>query len=186
MNVEWSTADLQRHKVRASRRDARRGSGAVALLEGSDAIAVAAAIRAGEVSAQEVAEASLRAMEERTPVINAVAETRADEALAEVEAGLPAGPLTGVPFVIKDLKQTVAGMVNANGSRLFANRVANEDSELVARYRQAGLVIVATTRTPEFGLNASTEPVLGGPVRNPYCLSRSSGGSSGGTAAAVA
>src|SRR5437773_1737705 len=145
-------------------------------LGGMDATAVAAAISAGEVSALEVVEASVTAMAQRDPVINAVAQSRAEQALAEVAAGLPDGPLTGVPFVIKDLKQTVAGMINANGSRLFADRVARADSELVARYRRAGLVIIATTRTPEFGLNASTEPALGGAVRNPYRLSHSPAG----------
>ena len=77
-------------------------------------------------------------------------------------------------------------MVNANGSRLFADRVAPVDSEIIVRYRRAGLVIVATTKTPEFGLNASTEPVYGGPVHNPHGLRHSAGGSSGGSAAAVA
>src|SRR5438094_7608803 len=93
-------------------------------LGGMDATAIAAAIRAGELSAREVLEASVDAMAERDPVLNAIAESRVDRALAEVESGLPDGPLTGVPFVIKDLKQTVAGMVNANGSRLFADRRA--------------------------------------------------------------
>src|SRR5439155_4558087 len=151
-----------------------------------DATGVAAAIRAGTVAAREVVEQALRLIEERDPVVNAIVENRGDAALDEVAAGLPGGALTGVPFVVKDLRVSVAGMLNANGSRLFAGRRAEIDSELVARYRRAGLVIVATTRTPEFGLNASTEPVMGGAVRNPYRLSHSAGGSSGGTAAAVA
>ena len=148
-------------------------------LEALDATGLAGAIRAREVSAREVVEHSLNLIDERDPVINAIAETRATAALDEASGVLPDGPLTGVPFVVKDLGAAVAGMVNANGSRLFADRVAPADSELVARYRRSGLVIVATTKTPEFGLNASTEPVLGGPVHNPYGLRHSAGGSSG-------
>jgi amidase len=155
------------------------------LLGDLDAIGVAAAIGAGTVSAREVVEHALRLIDERNALVNAVAETRSEAALAEVDAGLPDGPLTGVPFVVKDLRVGVAGMVNANGSRLLAGRRAEHDSEIVARYRRAGLVVVATTRTPEFGLSPSTEPTLGGAVRNPHRLSRSAGGSSGGTAAAV-
>ena len=155
-------------------------------LEALDATGLAVAIRARELTAREAVAHALHRIDERDPVIHAIAETRAAAALDEASGVLPDGPLTGVPFVVKDLGATVAGMVNANGSRLFADRVAPIDSEIIVRYRRAGLVIVATTKTPEFGLNASTEPVYGGPVHNPHGLRHSAGGSSGGTAAAVA
>lgn len=155
-------------------------------LDSVDATALAHMIRAGDVSAIEVVHGALERIAERDPALGAIVEVRADAALRDVAAGLPDGPLTGVPFVVKDLGATVAGMRNENGSRLYAGHVATADSELVARYRRAGLVIVATTKTPEFGDNASTEPVVGGPARNPHRLTHSTGGSSGGTAAAVA
>jgi amidase len=91
-----------------------------------------------------------------------------------------------VPFVVKDLGATVAGMPSTNGSRLWRDSVAAGDSELVARYRRAGVVVVGMTNSPELGRNASTEPVLHGPTRNPHSPTHSPGGSSGGTAAAVA
>lgn len=156
------------------------------LFDNNDMTGLAAAIETGEVSAAEVVEFSLQRMQERNPAINAVIADRAEEARTEVAAGVPAGPLHGVPFVIKDLHMNVAGMASTNGSRLFADVVAGADSELVQRYRRAGLVIVGKTNSPEFGLNASTEPTLFGPTRNPRRLTHSVGGSSGGSAAAVA
>jgi amidase len=156
------------------------------LFDNSDATGIAAAIRAGEVSAREVVSFALARIDERNPTINAVVARRDDDALAEVDAGLPDGPFTGVPFVVKDLGVTVRGMPATGGSRLFADVVASEDSELVARYRRAGLVVVGMSNTPELGRNGSTEPQLFGPTRNPHDLTRSTGGSSGGTAAAVA
>jgi amidase len=156
------------------------------LLDDADATGLAAAIASGAVSAGEVLEHTLARLEERNPVLNAVVSRRDAAAVAEVEGGLPDGPLRGVPFVIKDLGVTVAGLPATSGSRLFADVVAERDSEIVQRYRRAGLVIIGTTNTPELGRNASTEPALFGPTRNPHRLTQSPGGSSGGTAAAVA
>ncbi len=155
------------------------------LLDG-DATGVAVAIRAGDVTAVEVVEAALSRVEERNPELNAIVEHRAEAALAEAAAG-PTGPLAGVPFVVKDLGQEVAGLRSTGGSRLCADLPpAAEDSALVARYRAAGLVVLGLTNTPEFGLNGSTEPLWRGPTRNPHALDHTAGGSSGGTAAAVA
>ncbi|MEQ6900921.1 amidase family protein [Nocardioides sp. YIM 152588] len=151
-----------------------------------DALAIAASIRAGEVTAREVVEESIARIEERNPELNAVVGRRYDAALADVDAGLPAGPLSGVPFLVKDLGTEVAGVPSTSGSRLFADHVPAADSEIVRRYKAAGLVVLGTTNSPEFGLNASTEPLLHGPARNPHDHSRSTGGSSGGSAAAVA
>ncbi|MGY1812503.1 amidase [Blastococcus sp. SYSU D00820] len=150
----------------------------------SDATGTAAAIRAGEVSAREVVEAAITRIEKR-PELNALVHPRFDEALAEVDAGLPDGPLTGVPFLVKDLGTAVAGLPATGGSRLFAEGRAARDSELVARYRRAGLVVLGTTNTPELGFNGSTEPLMTGPTANPWAPGRSPGGSSGGSAAAV-
>jgi Asp-tRNA(Asn)/Glu-tRNA(Gln) amidotransferase A subunit family amidase len=91
-----------------------------------------------------------------------------------------------VPFLLKDLGASYSGVRLTWGARLFADFVAQHDDELVTRYKAAGLVTVGRTNTPEFGLNASTEPVLLGPARNPWDPDRSTGGSSGGSAAAVA
>lgn len=156
------------------------------LFDNRDMTGLAAAISGGEVSAREVVEFSLARLEERNPTVNAVIATCAEEALAEVDAGLPDGPLRGIPFAIKDLSVDVAGLPTTNGSRLFADAVVDSDSELVRRYRAAGLVIIGKTNTPEFGQNASTEPALFGPSRNPHRLTHSPGGSSGGASAAVA
>ncbi|OEV04579.1 amidase [Streptomyces oceani] len=151
-----------------------------------DATATAAAIRTGEVSAGAVVEGAIARIERLNPAHHAVIHTRFDEARAEVDAGLPDGPLRGVPFLVKDLGTEVAGLPATSGSRLFAEGVAARDSELVARCRRAGMVVLGTTNTPELGLNASTEPTLYGPTRNPWNTAHSPGGSSGGSAAAVA
>ncbi|TAM90499.1 MAG: amidase [Jatrophihabitans sp.] len=152
----------------------------------TDAITTAAAIRAGEVSAREVCEAAIARIEKLDPELNAMVGTRFEQALAEVGAGLPDGPLTGVPTVIKNLGADVAGLPTTNGSRLFADFLPAADSELVRRYRAAGMVVLGTTNCPELGLNASTESALLGPARNPWQPQHSTGGSSGGSAAAVA
>jgi amidase len=151
-----------------------------------DATALAGNIRRGELSAREAVEAAIRRIEERNPKLNAVVNSRFDEALAEVDRGLPQGPFAGVPFLVKDLGVEVEGLPATRGSRLFADAVAAQDSPLIRRYREAGLVVLGTTNTPEFGKNASTEPLLHGPTRNPWRTTHSPGGSSGGSAAAVA
>jgi len=155
-------------------------------IPGLDAVGTAAAIRNGEVSPREVTQAAIDRIEALNPELNAVVGRRFEAALAEIDAGLPTGPMTGVPFLIKDLGSEVAGLPATGGSRLFANAIPAADSELVRRYKQAGMVILGTTNVPELGLNASTESQLFGPARNPRDLTRSTGGSSGGSAAAVA
>src|SRR3989337_4409391 len=105
----------------------------------------------------------------------------------EVASGpLPEGPFTGVPFLLKDLSAPYAGVRLTSGAAFLKDYVPGYDSELVARYKRAGLVIVGKTNTPEFGLVPTTESVLLGPARNPSDTERSTGGSSGGSAAAVA
>lgn len=155
-------------------------------MRGPDAVATAAAVRKGDTDARTVTEQAIARIEEHDPRLGAVVHTRFEAALAEVAAGLPEGPLHGVPVLVKDLGTEVEGLPATGGSRLFADVAARRDSELVARYRRAGAVVLGTTNTPELGLNASTEPVLFGPTRNPWNTDRSPGGSSGGSAAAVA
>lgn len=149
-----------------------------------DAMATAAAIRSGEVSAREVVEDAIARIEKHA-ALNAVVAERFEQALAEVEAGLPAGPLRGVPTLIKDLGLQVAGLPLTRGSRLWDGDVQAVDSELVRRYRAAGMVVLGMSNSPELGKNASTEPLLHGATRNPWAPTHSPGGSSGGAAAAV-
>jgi amidase len=151
-----------------------------------DAIGTAELVRNGELAARDVVEEAIRRIEKHNPELNAVVATRFDEALAELDRGLPDGPLRGVPTLVKDLEADVAGLPRTGGSRLFAEARATRDSEVVARYRRAGMVVLGTTNSPELGKNASTEPVLHGPTRNPWNPAHSTGGSSGGSAAAVA
>lgn len=151
-----------------------------------DAIATAQAVHEGQLSAREVVEHAIAQIEKHNPELNAVVAQRFEAALEEVDAGLPEGPLRGVPTLVKDLGMQVAGLPASRGSRLWHDDVAQVDSELVRRYRRAGMVVLGMTNTPELGKNASTEPLLHGPTRNPWRHSHSVGGSSGGSAAAVA
>jgi amidase/6-aminohexanoate-cyclic-dimer hydrolase len=151
-----------------------------------DALGLAELIRRREVSAEEVLDAALARVDERNPAINAVIRPMADEARAQIRAGLPDGPLSGVPWLVKDLFVLVKGVPTTQGSRLFAEAVADHDSTITARWRKAGLVIFGKTNTPEFGGAMTTEPALFGPTRNPWNPAHSPGGSSGGSGAAVA
>src|SRR5262249_4556525 len=109
-----------------------------------------------------------------------------DEARAAMRAGLPAGPFTGVPYLLKDLGALYSGAITSFGSRFFADDRADHDSELTARLKRAGLVIFGKTNTPELGLGRATERRLFGAPRTPWHPAHSAGGSSGGAAAAVA
>ena len=151
-----------------------------------DGMGLADLIRRGQVSAVEVLEAAIARIEEVNPQLNAVVRPLFEEARQNVGAGTGGGPLAGVPFLIKDLLAQVDGVPTGNGNRLWATRKATGDSELVRRWRAAGLVIAGKTNTPEFGLTPYTEPGAYGPTRNPWDLARTPGGSSGGSAAAVA
>jgi amidase len=151
-----------------------------------DGLGLAELIRKGEVSAGEVCEEAVARIERINPALNAVVRPMFDLARKSLAQPLPAGPFHGVPFLLKDLLSAYAGVPLTFGSKACRNYVPDHDSELVRRYKAAGLVIVGKTNTPEFGLVAYTEPELFGPTRNPWDLSRTPGGSSGGSAAAVA
>src|SRR5438093_7766264 len=110
-----------------------------------------------------------------------------DRARAEASVAVPEGPFAGVPFLLKDLLAEYAGVRFTEGSAFVDGRYTPDtDSELTRRLRRAGLIIVGKTNTPEFGILPTTEPRLFGPTRNPWNLGRTPGGSSGGSAAAVA
>tara|TARA_Y100000815_G_scaffold224798_1_gene212155 strand:+ start:2247 stop:3689 length:1443 start_codon:yes stop_codon:yes gene_type:complete len=151
-----------------------------------DATALAGLIRAGEVSAREVFETALARIAALEPMLNAIVHPHYDLAEADLQAGLPDGPFTGVPFLIKNTGFAVRGMELSTGSRLFAGAVDQADGTLAARYRRAGLVLLGKSNTPEFALSFATEPREYGATRNPWSLEHGPGGSSGGSAAAVA
>ncbi len=148
-----------------------------------DALGLADLVRTGEVSPAELARTARAAIDALNPKINAVIGA-IDPPLAGGDAN---APFHGVPFLIKDLVLHAQGVRCDMGSRLVDGAfVSPIDTELMARFRAAGLVTLARTNTPEFGFCATTEPVLYGPTRNPWDPTRSAGGSSGGSAAAVA
>jgi len=151
-----------------------------------DAVALADRIKRKEISPDEVLDAAVQRIEATNPKLNAVVLPLYDEARAAIKNGLPAGPLMGVPILIKDITAAMKGVPTSAGSCLLADTPAAADSDTVRRYRAAGLVLLAKSNTPEFGLNLSTEPTLFGPTRNPWNRGHSPGGSSGGSAAAVA
>ncbi|HZN18711.1 MAG TPA: amidase [Micromonosporaceae bacterium] len=151
-----------------------------------DATAQAALVRSGEVTAEELVTAAVTRIEAGNPALNAVVTRTYERALDQVRAGLPDGPFTGVPFLLKDLVAEQAGVRHTAGSAFLRDHVSPTDQELVVRLRRAGLVVLGKTSTAELGLLPTCEPVLFGPTRNPWDLTRSPGGSSGGSAAAVA
>jgi len=154
--------------------------------ERQDGLGLADLVRRGEVSAAELLDAAIARVEACNPELNAVVSRLYDQARAAIAAGLPDGPFTGVPYLLKDLGAHYTGAVTSYGSSLFKDFVVDHDSEITSRLKRAGLVIFGKTNTPEMGLAPSTEPRLFGPTRNPWSLSHSAGGSSGGAAAAVA
>jgi amidase len=151
-----------------------------------DGLGLAELVRAGQVSPEELLDAASARIEAANPRINAVIRKMYEAARETVRAGLPDGPFAGVPFLVKDLLCTVEGVPTSCGTRILKDVPQPHDSEMVRRYRAAGLVILGKTNTPELGLLPYTEPVAFGPTSNPWDLSRTAGGSSGGSAAAVA
>ncbi|NCF62181.1 MAG: amidase [Gammaproteobacteria bacterium] len=151
-----------------------------------DATAQAELIRRKEVSSEELVSSAIERIERLNPVLNAVIHPLYEQARETSRAPLP-GPFSGVPFLVKDLAAEVEGAPLADGSGFAAGRyLSGSDSELVRRFKAAGLIILGKTNTSEFGLLPTTEPERFGPTRNPWDTSRGPGGSSGGSAAAVA
>ena len=150
-----------------------------------DAVGLAERVKNNDVSATELLDEAIAQTERLNPKINAVITKLYDYGHRQIEQGLPQGAFTGVPFLLKDLGASLAGTPLSNGSEAFKHHISPSDSELVSRYKAAGLVFFGKTNTPEFGLMGTTEPKAFGRCRNPWNLDHSSGGSSGGSAAAI-
>ena len=153
-----------------------------------DATAQAELVRRGEASPSELVDAAIARAEAVNPAINAIIHTRFDRARDEAAGVLPAGPFRGVPVLFKDLMCAVAGEPHHKGNRALkeAGVTAADTDDLARRYLQAGFVCIGRTNTPEFGLVPTTEPHAYGASRNPWDPERTTGGSSGGSAASVA
>ena len=151
-----------------------------------DATALAALVRQKQVKAIELVEAAIEQIERLNPTLNAVVTPMYEQAREAAAGKLPDGPFAGVPFLLKDLGALYAGVRMTMGSAFLRNFVPDHENELVARLKRAGLIIVGKTNTPELGILPTTEPRLFGPSHNPWDINRTPGGSSGGSAAAVA
>lgn len=161
-------------------------SGLAAEYDLHDGLGLAQLIARKQITPLELLTAIRLRVEAANPKLNAFCHLFFDKAEAQIKQGLPPGPFRGVPFALKDLGQYLAGTITSVGSRVWKDAVADFDSTLVTRYKGAGLVIFGKTNSPELGLTTTTESVLYGKTHNPWNLERTSGGSSGGSAAAVA
>ena len=150
-----------------------------------DGMGLADLVRKRQVSARELLDEAIARTAKVDPQINAVVVKHYDYALRQIDKGLPAGPFTGVPFLLKDL-DILEGTRTTSGASIYKDNVADHTSTLAQRFLNAGVAIFGKTSSPEFGLMPTTESRLFGPTRNPWNLQHSSGGSSGGAAAAVA
>jgi amidase len=152
-----------------------------------DGIGLGELVRKGDVTSVELLEEAIARTEKHNGALNAVVYRFYDRARDSARAGkIGAGPFEGVPFLLKDLLGDCEAVPTRYGSRYVPEVPAPADSELVARYKRAGLIPFGKTNAPEFGLPPITEPFLYGPARNPWNLAHTPGGSSGGSAAAVA
>ena len=154
----------------------------------SDSLELAQQIHSRQISAREAVDAAIARIERLNPKLNAVIYPMFEQArrLADAPLADPNAPFAGVPFLIKDLLTCYAAEPLESGSALYAGWRPDHDSELMQRYRRAGLITLGKTNTPEFGLVPYTEPKAKGITCNPWNLERTVGGSSGGSAAAVA
>ncbi len=151
-----------------------------------DGLGLADLVAKKAVSPEDLLDEAITRTEKLNPKLNAIVHKHYDEARAQIAKGLPKGPFTGVPFLLKDLHLLLKDTITTFGSAAYLDNMADHNSTLTDRYLAAGLVIFGKTNSPEFGLAPTTEPRLYGPTHNPWDLTRSPGGSSGGAAAAVA
>jgi amidase len=151
-----------------------------------DAVGLAKLVREKKISPTELCEEAINRIEKFNPMLNAVINPMFDIGREAAKKPLSDGSFTGVPFLLKDLISAYAGVKLTSGCRAYKDYVPDYDSELVKRFKKAGLIALGKTNTPEFGLMGITEPELYGPTRNPWNLEHTPGGSSGGSAAAVA
>ena len=151
-----------------------------------DGVALGQMVAKGEVTPLELVDAAIARIERHNGTLNAVVHTAYDEARERAKGPLPDGPFKGVPFLIKDLGMPVAGWPRTSGSKFASHIVDAQDGGLTRRYREAGVIPLGKTNTPEYGITGTTESALLGPCRNPWNPAHISGGSSGGAASAVA
>ena len=154
--------------------------------ESYDALGLAELVQKKEVSPADLCEAAIGRIEKLNPRLNAVVTPLYDQGRETASKAVGDGPFAGVPFLLKDLAFDFAGVPTSRGCKTFKNIAVDHDSEMVSRFKQAGVVIVGKTNTPEFGLMGITEPEVFGPCRNPWNTDHTPGGSSGGSASAVA
>jgi amidase len=151
-----------------------------------DGLGLAGLVRTKQISPTELIEEAISRIEAHNPKINAVIYRMYDQARKVAQGKLPDGPFKGVPFLLKDMHATVEGVPTSCGTRMLKDIPQPHDSEIVRRYRAAGVIVLGKTNVPEFSLLPYTEPETFGPTKNPWDLTRTAGGSSGGSAAAVA
>ncbi|MDG3044674.1 amidase [Bacillus sp. B6(2022)] len=151
-----------------------------------DATGLASLVQKKQVTPEELVQAAFARLEEVNPVLNAVIQTRRDQVFKDMKSLDADQPFAGVPFLLKNISQGLEHEPLTAGALLLKDVKAQTDSHFVRRLKQAGLLMIGHTNTPEFGLRNVTEPSLYGPTRNPWNADYSPGGSSGGTAAAVA
>ena len=151
-----------------------------------DALGLAELVRKKHVKPIDLVDAAIERIERLNPTLNAVVTPMYEQARTLALGKIPEGPFTGVPFLLKDLGAPYAGVRMTMASGAMRDFVPDHDSELVTRLKRAGLIILGKTNTPEFGILPTTEPRLFGPCHNPWELNRTTGGSSGGSSAAVA
>ena len=152
----------------------------------TDGLGLAERVAKKDVTAAELLEEAIARAERLNPALGAIVYKDYERARQTAQGPLPAGPFSGVPFLLKDIFLNAKGTPTRQGSRFFPAFPADHDSYLMARFKQAGLVAFGKTNVPEFGLVPTTEGKLYGPAHNPWNLAHSTGGSSGGSAAAVA
>jgi amidase len=151
-----------------------------------DAVELSAAIKRGDLTAGEVTEKAIEALDKMNPELNAVVMTNYDNARACAGGQLPNTPLAGAPFLLKDVNLFSHDMPTTFSCRFFEDASPKPDSELVARWRKTGLNMLGKTNTPEFAEDFVCEPTFRGPTLNPWNTAVTTGGSSGGAGAAVA
>ena len=152
----------------------------------ADALTMGHWVNSGTASAQELLDEAIRRLDQVNPKLNLLAQDHTERARKELADYQPKGPFAGVPFLLKDLSVELKGTVTSGGSALMKNVVATQDSTMVRRFRNAGVIVFGKTNTPEFGMALTTEGAHLGDCKNPWNLAHSTGGSSGGSAAAVA
>jgi amidase len=150
-----------------------------------DAVGLAELVRTKQVTPKELLDEAIARTARVDPEINAVVVKHYDYADGQISKGLPEGPFTGVPFLLKDL-ELLQGTRTTFGASVYRDNVADHNGTLAQRFLDAGVTIFGKSASPEWGLMPTTEPRLYGPTRNPWNLAHSSGGSSGGAGAAVA